>query len=86
LLVSGSRTSGGFNIIKPETLEPSKITRTRIDPEKNIIVSVEWLDCLGLNPGIKLLVGGGSGLGPAFIAGGAIYKEALEHNELTEYE
>ena len=62
-------------------LDPHQARRA----EKHIIVSVEWLDCLGLNAGSKLLVGRGSRLGPAFIAGGPIYIEALKHNGVTEY-
>jgi hypothetical protein len=115
ILMSGSRTSGGFSIIKRDALAASKIGRRIfhwmnhlngpdsftaagqtpvrsggrliswmiMDEDKNIRLSDELITALELKFGHKLLVGRGSGLGPAFIAGGPIFEEALKHNNLS---
>lgn len=117
ILMSGSRTSGGFSIIKRDVLAGSKIGRpifhtmknlngpdtftaagqtpvrsggrliswTIMDEDKNIRLSNELISALELNFGHNLLVGRGSGLGPAFIARGPIFEEALKHADLRVY-
>jgi len=117
ILLSGSKTSGGFSVHKPdllaETAPGSRITGligynkesglftsrkfevlksgsrllgwTILDREKYFNLSNEWLDMLALQTGTRLLVGRGSGLGPAFIARGPIYHEALKHNGLPVF-
>jgi hypothetical protein len=116
ILMSGSKTSGGFIVSRPDGLIASEmgqqiinllgylkqshaftthrleliksgsrlISWTILDDEKNIWLSQELIESLGLQTGSKLLVGRGSGLGPAFIAGGRIYDEALKHKNLYE--
>jgi hypothetical protein len=111
ILLSGSKTSGGFSLHKPDSLAETKpghqitdligynkesgsfttkkleviksgsrlIGWTMLDREKYFKLSSEWLDLFALKSGTRLLVGRGSGLGPAFIAKGAIYQEALKH-------
>ena len=117
ILLSGSKTSGGFSIHRPdflaETAPGNRITNmigynkesgsfttkkleviksvsrligwTTLDCEKHFKLSSEWLDLLALKPGYRLLVGRGSGLGPAFIAKGPIYHEALKNNDLLVF-
>jgi hypothetical protein len=117
IILSGSKTSGGFSIMKPETLSSSvmgqkindvirslgirpsfttvratlvhagnrTISLVMVDHEKNLCVSAELLHILGLKTGDKLLVGRGSGLGPAFIARGQIYAEALKHGHISTF-
>ena len=117
ILLSGSKTSGGFSIHKPdvlaETKPGSRITKligyneesglftssepevlksgirligwTTLDHEKCIKFMNEWFELLALQPGNRLLVGRGSGLGPAFIARGTIYREAMKHNDLLVF-
>jgi hypothetical protein len=53
--------------------------------EKSFWPSNELIDSFELQIGNKLLVGRGSGLGPAFMARGRIYDEALKHKNLHEY-
>ena len=115
ILMSGSKTSGGFSISKPEAMGASKMgqqiinsvgylkescsfTTQRLkilrsggrlicwtiwDKEKNFYLPDELMDLLDLQTGSKLLVGRGSGLGPAFIAKGRIYDEAMKHENLS---
>lgn len=117
ILMSGSKTSGGFSISKPEAMGASKMGQqiinsfgylkesrsftthrleiiksggrlicwTTWDKEKNFCVSDELMDLLDLQTGSKLLVGRGSGLGPAFIAKGRIYDEAMKHENLLVF-
>jgi hypothetical protein len=117
ILLSGSKSSGGFTILSPYTLVHSKLSNdiiriagynketnsfainrleinkqgervvswTYLDHEKYIRLSPEILSSLHLNTGDRLLVGRGSGLGPAFIAEGTIFEEALRHKTLVEY-
>jgi len=117
ILLSGSKTSGGFSVHKPDFLAGAKVGRqiadvigynkgsglftsrkleviksgsrlicwTTLDHKKYITISDEWLDLLTMQSSTRLLVGRGSGLGPAFIAKGPIYNEALKHNGLPIY-
>jgi hypothetical protein len=117
IMLSGSKTSGGFSIIKPETIKTSMIGQhitdaiglskdihsfttwqstpvhagnrwiswTFLDHDKKICISAELLQRLGLETGGKLLVGRGSGLGPAFIARGQIYGAALKHGHIPTF-
>ena len=114
IIISGSKSSGGFSIITPNSIINSKlsinITRligyknetnsfttnkleiikhgeriiswTAIEGEKYFRLSVELMNSLNINIEDKLLVGRGSGLGPAFIGKGTIYEEALKHDLL----
>jgi hypothetical protein len=114
IILSGSKSSGGFSIITPNSIINSKlsinITRligykkesnsfttnklgiikhgeriiswTAIEGEKYFRLSIELMTSLNINIEDKLLVGRGSGLGPAFIGKGTIYKEALKHDLL----
>ena len=61
------------------------ISWTSIEKDKYFKISNEFIEELHLKTGDKLLVGRGSGLGPAFIAKGAIYEEALNH-DLFEFD
>lgn len=61
------------------------VSWTFLEKEKYFRLSIELVSALSLNIGEKLLVGRGSGLGPAFIAKGTIYKEALKHKDLLEF-
>jgi hypothetical protein len=79
---SDSFTAHRLKVIKSGT---RLITWTILDDDKNFWLSNELIDSLGLQIGSKLLVGRGSGLGPAFIARGRIYDEALKHKNLHEY-
>jgi len=117
ILLSGSKTSGGFSLHKPDSIAETKpghqitdligynkesgsftsrrlevvksgdrlICWTTLDREKYFNLSNEWLDLHALKPGVRLLVGRGSGLGPAFISKGYIYNEALKHTGLMVY-
>jgi len=117
ILMSGSRTSGGFSLIKKDALETSEIGQylkdsigyqsesgtfsiprftiitsgrkliywSVLEDEKSFRLSNEYLELSGLRTGSKLLVGRGSGLGPAFIEKGTIYVEALKHKNIVEY-
>jgi len=117
IIISGSKTSGGFSIITPDSIINSKLsvpivgligyikktdsftTRkfelvkidnrlicwTTIESEKYFRLSKEIIDSTGIKAGCKLLVGRGSGLGPAFILKGRIYEEALRHKEIPEF-
>lgn len=53
--------------------------------DKTFFLSNEIMALLDLRTGYKLLVGRGSGIGPAFIARAKICNEALKHKELIEY-
>ena len=117
ILMSGSKTSGGFSIITPISLIHSRLNQnilesmqykidsnsfasnkldiikfrhrlfcwTSIDEKKYFKISNGLIDLLDLKIGSKLLVGRGSGLGPAFIAKGTIYNEALNHKDILEF-
>ena len=117
IILSGSKSSGGFSICSPHTMssyqlannifgligyikksdsfsgERLEIVRsgkrliswTYLDKEKYFMLSKELVASLGLEIGRRLLVGRGSGMGPAFINKGIIYNEALKHKDLMEY-
>jgi hypothetical protein len=117
IILSGSKSSGGFNICSPLTMsnyklsnnvfgligyikESDSFTRERLeivrsgkrliswtylDKEKYFMLSKELVTSLGLVTGCRLLVGRGSGMGPAFISKGTIFNEALKHKDLLEY-
>jgi hypothetical protein len=117
IILSGSKSSGGFSVITPNSIINSKFSKniirlvgyekvknsfttdkleiiklgerviswTSIDKERYFRLSIELISLLNINIGDKLLVGRGSGLGPAFIAKGTIYKEALKHKDLLEF-
>jgi len=117
IIISGSKSSGGFSIITPDSIVNSKLSNnivkligykketdsfikdkleiikfgnrliswTSLDKEKYFRLSKELVESFNLKIGCKLLVGRGSGLGPAFIAKGTIYNEALKHKDLLEH-
>ena len=117
IILSGSKSSGGFSIIAPDSIINSKLSNniislvgykkdtnsfttnkldiirqgerliswTSLDNERYFRLSIELISLLTLNIGDKLLVGRGSGLGPAFIAKGIIYEEGLKHKDLLEF-
>ena len=117
IILSGSKSSGGFSIITPDSVINSKLSKniirlvgyrrdtnsfktneieiikmgerlvswTSLEEEKYFRLSNELISALNLNIGEKLLVGRGSGLGPAFIAKGTIYEEALKHEDILEF-
>ncbi len=58
---------------------------TGIDKEKYFKISSELIELIGVKKGDKLLVGRGSGIGPAFISKGLIVNEAKKHTELICY-
>jgi len=114
IILSGSKSSGGFSIISLHSIMNSKLSdniirlvgyrketnsfathKLEIIKQKERLVSwtslekgnyfrlsMELMSALNINIGDKLLVGRGSGLGPAFIAKGTIYEEALQHDLL----
>ena len=117
LLLSASKTSGGFSIHRPDVIMKSKLKsmiaplgyseetnsfkagfqdifvtngrlmcRTLLDENKYIVLSEKICDRLNLRTGDYLLVGRGSGLGPAFIAKGPIYSEAEKHDNIPEFQ
>jgi hypothetical protein len=118
IIMSGSKSSGGFSICSPHTMsnyklsnnifgligyvkESDSFTRERLemvksgkrliswtylDKEKYFMLSKELVDSLDLETGCRLLVGRGSGMGPAFISKGIIFNEALKHRDLLEYQ
>lgn len=117
VILSGSKSSGGFSIITPYSVINSKLSKnilrlvdyrkdsnsfktneleiikqgerlvswTSLEKDKYFRLSNDLISALNLNIGKKLLVGRGSGLGPAFIAKGTIYEEALKHKDLLEF-
>ncbi|MBN1181082.1 MAG: hypothetical protein JXB49_02265 [Bacteroidales bacterium] len=117
IILSGSKSSGGFSIITPKSVIISKlgnnivrligykkktksftsellkiirsgdrlISWTFIDKDKYFRLSDGLMDSLNLKTGDKLLVGRGSGLGPAFIRKGTIYNEAIKHKDILEF-
>jgi bifunctional DNA-binding transcriptional regulator/antitoxin component of YhaV-PrlF toxin-antitoxin module len=110
LITSGSKTSGGFSLIKIDSFLNSSLASIRNEIpaifnfelsvgeilfhknrnycwskiEENCIIHlpITSLEKFGINSGDKLLVGRGSGLGPAFLIKGLIIEEALKHNNL----
>jgi hypothetical protein len=117
IIISGSKTSGGFGVVAPDSLIKSKmgsgitylagyikesdsfstekleilrsgkrfITWTCLDKEKYFTLSDKLADLLNIRINDKLLVARGSGVGPAFIARGRIYDEALKHKNIPEF-
>ena len=116
ILMSGSKSSGGFSINRPESIlaskpgqrimdllgyrkEPGTFSSNRLEvihhgdrwfcwtnlEDGDLRLSNELIRLLELNTGNKLLVGRGSGIGPAFLARGKIYQEALKHKYLLEF-
>jgi len=81
------RESRSFKTQRSEIIEVGDrlICWTILDEKKIICLSNELIDSLGLKIGSKLLVVRGSGPGPAFIARGPIYEEALKHDDLPAY-
>jgi hypothetical protein len=116
IILSGSKSSGGFSLITPDSIINSKLSNdiitlvgynketnsfttkmlelikhaerliswTSLEDEKYFRLSNEFLYALKIKTGYRLLVGRGSSLGPAFIAKGTIYEEALKH-DLMEF-
>jgi len=58
------------------------ISWTSLDKKNYFELSNELINLLNIKIGCRLLVGRGSGLGPAFIAKGTIYNEALKHKDI----
>ena len=117
IILSGSKSSGGFSIVSPNSILNSKLSNniirsvgykketnlfttkkleiikqgerviswTLLDKDRYFRLSIELASILKISVGDRLLVGRGSGLGPAFIAKGTIYKEALRHKDLLEF-
>ncbi len=118
IILSGSKSSGGFSICSPHSISNHKLSNnvfgligyikesnsftrerleivrsgkrliswTSLDKDKYFIFSKELVNSLDLEIGCRLLVGRGSGMGPAFINKGIIYNEALKHKDLLEYQ
>ena len=114
IILSGSKSSGGFSIITPDSMLNSKLSEniirlfgyqketnsfttnkleiikyrerliswTSVGKERYFRLSDELIFSLKTNVEDRLLVGRGSGLGPAFIVKGIIYQEALKHDLL----
>ena len=117
IIMSGSKSSGGFSIAAPGSIINSKMSEkiiqltgynqesgsftvyqfeiiplgkrffswTLLDKEKYFKLSGGLINLMNLEMGHKLLVGRGSGIGPAFIAKGIIYQEAVTHRDLPEF-
>jgi hypothetical protein len=117
IILSGSKSSGGFSICSPHTMSSYKLSNnvfsligyikesdsftrgrleivrsgnriiswTSVDKDKYFMLSNELVTSLDLEIGCRLLVGRGSGMGPAFISKGTIVNEALKHKDLLEY-
>jgi len=83
-LINYSEESGAFLWTEPKIIQNKGkiICCTYVDSQKNIRLSKEIVGLFQLQTGNKLLVGRGSGLGPACIAKGPIYREALKHEDL----
>jgi hypothetical protein len=81
------KESRSFTTHKSEIIKSGGrlISWTVLDKGKNFYLSDELMDLLGLQTGSKLLVGRGSGRGPAFIAKGPIYEKAMKHKYLLVY-
>ncbi len=77
-----SFTTGIFKIVR---FANRLISWTTLDKDKYFRLSGKLIDLLDLKTGNRLLVGRGSGLGPAFITKGTIYNEALKHKDLLYY-
>ncbi len=83
--LAGSRTSGGFSILRKARLPDSKIPLERralaagvIGENGRVVLPSET----GVLPGQRLLAARGSGLAPGFLRKGPIYQEALSHPEI----
>ncbi len=74
--------TNSFSIKELEVIQHGKrfISWTKIEAERHFKISDKLISMLKINIGDNLLVGRGSGLGPAFIVKGTIYNEALKHN------
>jgi hypothetical protein len=81
------KESDSFSTEKLEILRSGKrfITWTCLDKEKYFTLSDKLADLLNIRINDKLLVARGSGVGPAFIARGRIYDEALKHKNIPEF-
>ena len=117
IILSGSKSSGGFSLITTNSIIKSKFSKniikllgykketnsfttnklevikqrerlvswTSLEKDKYFRLSTELISLLNINIGDNLLVGRGSGLGPAFLVKGIIYEEALKHKDLLEF-
>jgi hypothetical protein len=86
-LVGYNKETSSFKTNRLEIIKRGErfVSWTSLDKEKYFRLSLEIISSLNLNIGDKLLVGRGSGLGPAFIAKGIIFEEALKHKDLLEF-
>jgi hypothetical protein len=86
--LAGSRTSGGFSILREARLPDSEIP---LDKRAMATGVVGVRGCIvlpseiGVLPGDRLLAGRGSGLALGFLRQGPIFEEALRHEELQVF-
>ncbi len=113
VLISGSKTSGGFGIFKYEKFQDTLIKSvvqqiegifscnvpinksfhyknryycwTLILEDECIILPDEILNTYGIIIPTKVLAVRGSGLGLSFLSRGSIYKTALQHTEIKQF-
>jgi len=88
VFLRGSRRSGGFSVGRLEKLAGSvspivsrSIGQGIVQSERRIALPPE----ASIQPGRHLLAVRGSGYAMAFITGGPIYEEALEHAEIETF-
>lgn len=81
-LAGYDKETNSFSKNRLEIIKHGKrfISWTNLEAEKYFKISNELISMLKINIGDNLLVGRGSGLGPAFIVKGTIYEEALKHD------
>jgi hypothetical protein len=86
-LTGYKQETDSFKINRLEIIKIGKrfISWTSLDQDKYFRLSIELVTLFNLEIGCNLLVGRGSGIGPAFIAKGIIYQEALKHRNLLEF-
>lgn len=82
-----NREQDAFNINKLEIVMLGKrlLSWTSLDKEKCFQLSDTLIEKMKFYKGQRLLVGRGSGVGPAFLSKGKIYQEALKHNNIKEF-
>ena len=81
------KESDTFSTSRLEIVKLGKrpLSWTSLDKEKYFRLSIELVTLFNLEIGCNLLVGRGSGIGPAFFTRGIIYQEALKHRNLLEF-
>jgi len=83
-LIGYKKEINSFTADRLEILKYGKrlISWASLDKKKYFELSNELINLLNIKLGCRLLVGRGSGIGPAFIAKGTIYNEALKHKDI----